>query len=60
MEKSLKAFVQNRVSDTRELLPSGRWTDCTGRDNCADLPSRGLTPRNVAALEQWSRLAEEE
>ena len=53
VEKIWKAFVQNRVSEIRKLLPPGCWAHCSGRDNPADLPSRGLTPRELAASQLW-------
>ncbi len=39
-----KQCVQRRVSKIRELLPSGCWQHCSGMDNPAGLPYRGLTP----------------
>ena len=36
--------MQNRVYEIRH---------CSGRDNPADLPSRGLTPRELAASQLW-------
>ena len=53
VEKIWKAFVQNRVSEIRKLLPTGCWAHCSGGDNPADLPSRGLTPCELAASQLW-------
>ena len=53
VEKTWKAFVQNRVYEIRQLIPPIRWAHCSGRDNPADLPSRGLTPRELAASQLW-------
>lgn len=48
-----QAFVQNRVSEIRKLLPPGCWAHCSGKDNPADLPSRGLKPLELAASQLW-------
>ena len=48
-----KPFVQNRVAEIRKLLPPGYWVHCPGRDNPADLPSRGCTPKELAASPLW-------
>lgn len=53
VEKTWKTFIQNRVLEIRKLLPPGYWAHCSGRDNPADLPSRGLTPCELAASQLW-------
>ena len=53
VDKSWKPFVQNRVSEIRRLLPPELWMHCSGKDNPADLPSRGLTMQELAASELW-------
>ena len=53
VEKSWKPFVQNRVSEIRRILPPDHWMHCSGKENPADLPSRGLTTRELAASRLW-------
>ena len=47
-EKEWKPFVENRVNEIRRLVPPTCWNHCPGRDNPADLPSRGMTPMELA------------
>ena len=53
VKKSWKPFVQNRVSEIRRLIPAENWKHCSGKDNPADLSSRGLTMPELAASELW-------
>ena len=50
-----KQFVQRRVTEIRELLPDNCWHHCPGIDNPADLPSRGLSPIELACSELWAK-----
>ena len=51
--KEWKPFVENRVIEVRKLVPSLCWEHCPGKDNPADLPSRGLTPTELAGSKLW-------
>lgn len=53
VEKSWKPFVQNRVSEIRKLSSPDCWSHCAGKDNPADIPSRGLSPEELAASNLW-------
>ena len=52
-DKSWKTFVENRVSEIRQLIPPECWAHCPGRENPADLPSRGLTMQELATSGLW-------
>ena len=53
VNRSSKPFVDNRVLEIRRLLAPEHWEHCSGRDNPADLPSRGLTMQELDASELW-------
>ena len=52
-EREWKQFVQNRVSEIRKLLPLGTWKHMAGKDNPADLPSRGLAVTELSVNKLW-------
>lgn len=52
-EKEWKPFVQNRVNEVRSLTPIECWNHCPGKDNPADVPSRGLTPLELSVNLLW-------
>ena len=43
VEKDWKQFVWNRTIEIRTLLPDATWKHCAGKDNPAELPSRGVS-----------------
>ena len=51
--KEWKPFIQNRVNEVRSLTPIECWSHCPGKDNPADVPSRGLTPLELSVNLLW-------
>ena len=52
-DKEWKAFVQNRVNEIRRLVPGDSWRHCPGKENPADIPSRGVTPLELSRSTLW-------
>lgn len=53
VDKEWKPFVQNRVSEIRSLVHPDCWSHCSGRENPADLPSRGSAPLELSVNSLW-------
>ena len=53
INKEWKQFVQNRVNDIRKLVRVECWSHCQGQNNPADIPSRGMTVRELVCNELW-------
>ena len=51
--KDWKPFVQNRVNEIHKLLPAGCWIHVSGKENPADIPSRGVTPLELSLNPMW-------
>ena len=51
--KEWKPIVQNRVNEIRRLVSAQYWKHCSGSDNPADLPSRGLDIWEPANRQLW-------
>ncbi len=54
-EKEWKPFVQNRVNQIRSLSSVDQWHHCPGAENPADIPSRGMDPRQLSNSAIWLR-----
>ena len=52
-DKEWKQFVNHRVAEIRQLLPTDVWAHVPGRDNPADLASRGVNPLSLASSPLW-------
>ena len=53
VEKDWKPFVQHRVDEVRRLVPPQSWSHCPGKENPADIPSRGLGPTDLSLSKRW-------
>ncbi|XP_028400806.1 uncharacterized protein LOC114523939 [Dendronephthya gigantea] len=51
--KSWKQYVQNRVQEIRKLSSKESWKYCPGSMNPADLPSRGVSGKELNSNELW-------
>ena len=52
-DKEWRQFVENRVREIRQLSSVEYWRHCPGRDNPADLPSRGIYLDTLANDPLW-------
>ncbi len=52
--KEWKQFVQNRVNEIWNLVPTATWLHCPGCENPTDIPSRGIKPTELVSNELWS------
>ena len=52
-EKPWKQYVQNRVQEIRQSVPEAAWNYCPGTQNPADLPSRGLSGKELVESSLW-------
>lgn len=53
MRNPWKQYVQNRVQEIRKIVPQATWKHCPGDKNPADLPSRGLTGKELVESSMW-------
>ena len=52
-DREWKQFVQNGAMEIRNLVSPNSWRHCPGRDNPADIPSRGINPSELADSILW-------
>ncbi|XP_015754627.1 PREDICTED: uncharacterized protein LOC107334213 [Acropora digitifera] len=52
-DKEWKQFVNHRVAEIRQLLPTDVWAHVPGRDTPADLASRGVNPLSLVSSALW-------
>lgn len=48
-----KTFVKNRVTEIQDLVSPEKWFHCPGKDNPADLISRGVLAEQLVSACQW-------
>jgi len=41
------------ANEVRKIVPTVCWKHCPGTDNPADIPSRGITPTELASNKLW-------
>ena len=51
--KEWKQFVQNRMNEICELVPGSHWNHCRSQENPADIPSRGVVPKELISNNLW-------
>ena len=47
--KQYKQFVQNRVTEVKELTMMDMWYHLPGKENNADMPTRGCLPEQLSS-----------
>ena len=52
-KKEWKPFVQNRINQIRNLTQADQWAHCAGKENPADIPSRGIDPNQLPTNSLW-------
>ena len=53
VDREWKQFVDNRVTEIRRLVPVECWMHCPGKENPADLPSRGVSVGELMNSHLW-------
>ena len=53
VDKEWKQFIENRVMEIRKLVPVECWMHCPGKENPADLPSRGMSVEELMNSHLW-------
>ena len=48
-----KLFVKNRVSEIQDHIPPECWHHCQGKDNPADLITRGISAETLISSKNW-------
>jgi len=54
VNRTWKQFVQHQVIEIRKLLSHDCWHHCSGIENPADLPSRGLSTVKLSQNKLWA------
>lgn len=53
LKREWKPLVQNWANEIRRLTQVDCWSHCLGKENPADVPSRGLTPLELSVNMMW-------
>ena len=54
-EKEWKQFIENRINTIRSLVSPHYWRHCAGKDNPADIPSRGMPIVELSCSHLWRK-----
>ena len=52
-DRQWKQYVKHRVTEIRNLTSRQAWRHCPGKHNPADLPSRGVSAKDLTLNEMW-------
>jgi len=52
-DKEWKPFIQNQVAEIRRKVHPNHWYHCPGTNNPTDLPSRGITMKELSVSQLW-------
>ena len=52
-DKPWKQYIKSRVQEIRKIVPEASWKHCSGDKNPADLPSRGITAKELEENSLW-------
>ena len=52
-DKPWNQYIQSRVQEIRKIVPEASWKHCSGDKNPADLPSRGITAKELVENSLW-------
>ena len=53
VERQYKQFVENRVTEVRSKVSPEFWSFCSGLENPADIPTRGLSAKALLRSSLW-------
>ena len=53
VNKEWKPFVESRVREIQKLVPGDHWRFCPGNDNSADIPTQGMTIKELKETSLW-------
>ena len=53
IDKDWKPFIHNHATEIRKTVPIDCWRHCPGKENPADLPSRGVSPADLKESSLW-------
>ena len=52
-DKPWKQYIQSRIQEIRKIVPEAPWKHCSADKDPADLPSRGITAKELVEDSLW-------